>query len=230
MGKQGLDKQEVGHICSEEAVLVDWNDVRLRLHGVCMNRSRGALELNLFFKALERKILDFSDRAAQWETAIRVEFEALQGAVTGKEYDMGQALDRLRTLVEQLVRVCKYLEENCAGLKEALEKLISEGLVTKSELTQADLPLRQLLVLLEVSVRLSRPSECWKDRCSTSTSRSLATATPQGLLSLSPSCTKSRCVSSSSQFETSLNVCRLQWGGETSRSMQARQSTPLWQA
>jgi len=58
--------------------------------------------------------------------------------------------------VEKLVRVCKYLEENCAGLKETFEKMISEGFVTKYELTQltqTELPLRQLLQLLEVSVR-----------------------------------------------------------------------------
>lgn len=193
MREQGLETQEVGHVCSDETILVDWNDVRLRLHGVCMNRSRGALELEPFFKVLERKILDFSDRASQWESEIRVEFEALQGTVAGREYDMGQALGRLRILVGKLVRVCKYLEENCAGLKEAFEKLISEGLMTKSELTQTDLPLRPLLLLLEVSVRLCRPSECWKGRCSTSTSSSPATATRQGLRSRSPYCTKSRC-------------------------------------
>ena len=138
----------------DETTAVDWNDIRLRLHGVTMNRSRSALELEQFFKALERKILDFSEKTGKWETEIRVEFDVLQGSVTGKDYDMGQTLERLRILVLRLVKVCKYLEENCAGLKEAFDKLISEKLVSKYELTQltqTELPLNQLVQLLEVS-------------------------------------------------------------------------------
>lgn len=156
MVDRALETQVLGRKCYDVAEAVDWNDVRLRLHGVSMNRGRGSLELEQFFKALERKILDFYDRAAKWETESRLEFEALLGAVAGREYDMGSSLERLRTLVEKLVRVCKYLEENCAGLKETFEKMISEGFVTKYELTQltqTELPLRQLLQLLEVSVR-----------------------------------------------------------------------------
>lgn len=157
MAELSYELLEMGHNGYDEGVTVDWNDVRLRLHGLSISRSRGSLELDQFFKALERKILDFSDRSAKWESEIRLEFDTLQVAVSGKEYDMAQTLHRMRALVEKLVRVCKYLEENCAGLKETFEKLISEGLVTRYELTQltqTELPLRQLMQLLEVSVRL----------------------------------------------------------------------------
>jgi len=157
MAELGYGSLELGHNCYDEAVTVDWNDIRLRLHGLSISRSRGSLELDQFFKALERKILDFSERSAKWESEIRLEFDSLQAAVSVKDYDMAQMLHRLRALVEKLVRVCKYLEENCAGLKETFEKLITEGMVTRYELTQltqTELPLRELMQLLEVSVRL----------------------------------------------------------------------------
>ena len=151
-----FESHELGQVSYAESFTVDWNDIRLRLHGLSMNRSR-SLDLEQFFKALERKILDFSDHSAKWEWKSRVEFEVLQAAVSGKDYDMAEMLRRLRALVEHLVQVCKYLEHNCAGLKETFEKLISDGLVTKYELTQltqTELPLRELVQLLEVSVRL----------------------------------------------------------------------------
>jgi hypothetical protein len=156
MAAIGFESHELSQTSYAESFTVDWNDIRLRLHGLSMNRSR-SLDLEQFFKALERKILDFSDNSAKWESKSRAEFEVLQAAVSAKDYDMAEMLRRLRALVELLVRVCKYLEENCAGLKETFEKLISNGLVTKYELTQltqTELPLRELVQLLEVSVWL----------------------------------------------------------------------------